>query len=391
MKKIFISVGEISGDNYAFELTERLKEKYCITGIAGPKMRTAGVNPVANIEDISVVGLTEALSKYRKIKEVFKKSVEELKKGVDLLIVVDFPGFNIKLLKEAKKLGIKTVYFISPQVWAWGKGRIKDIVENTDVLISILPFEKDIYKPYINERFKFFYVGHPLLDIIKTQETDESFKKNLSIQKNKKIIGLLAGSRESEVNTLLPIMLQSAKLIDKTFQDVHFVIPATVNMAKKVLEIVKNYKNIPITVITSKLSNLDIPKFENPSYEIMKSSFFSIIASGTATLEASIVGNPFILVYKVSPLTFFVGKRLVSIPYLGLPNIILGKEVVPELLQEKCNPLQIANKTLEFLTDESLRKKQKDEFSKLKSILGEKGAIEKSYLIISKLLERGQV
>lgn len=391
MKRIFISVGEISGDNYAFELVKRLKEKYYITGIAGPKMRAAGINPVANIEDISVVGITEALSKYKEIKQVFRKSVEELKKGIDLLIVVDFPGFNIKLLKEAKKIGIKTVYFISPQVWAWGKGRVKDIVANTDVLISILPFEEEIYRPYVSDKFKFFYVGHPLLDIIKTQETQDSFKEKLSIPKNKRIVGLLCGSRESEVNTLLPTMLQSAKILSRTFENVHFVIPATVNMVEKVLEKTKDYKDLPISVITSNLSQKNIPKFENPSYEVMKNSIFSIVASGTATLEASIIKNPFILVYKVSPITFFIGKMLVNIKYLGLPNIILGKQVVPELLQEKCNPLEIANKTLEFLTDEELRENQKKEFERLKSILGEKGAIDRTYNIISKLLEIGQV
>ncbi|PMP76507.1 MAG: lipid-A-disaccharide synthase [Sulfurihydrogenibium sp.] len=390
MKKVFISVGEISGDNYASELVKRLKN-YSLIGIAGPKMRAAGLTPVANIEDISVVGLTEAISKYSKIKQVFKKSVEILKEGVDLLIVVDFPGFNIKLLKEAKKLGIKTVYFISPQVWAWGKGRVKDIVENTDVMISILPFEEEIYKPYVSDKFKFFYVGHPLLDIIKTYETEESFKEKLSVPKHKKIVGLLAGSRESEVNVLLPIMLESAKLISRTFENIHFVIPATVNMVDKVLEKVSKYKDLPVSVITSNLSDANVPKFENPSYEVMKNSVFSIIASGTATLEASIISNPFILVYKVSPITFFIGKRLVSIPYLGLPNIIAGKEVVPELLQEECNPLNIANKTLEFLTDENLRENQIREFESIKAKLGEKGAIERTYNIINRLLETGQV
>ncbi|WP_028949831.1 lipid-A-disaccharide synthase [Sulfurihydrogenibium subterraneum] len=390
MKKIFISVGEISGDNYACEIVKRLKN-YQIYAIAGPKMEAAGVIPVASIKDISVVGLTEALSKYSKIKEVFKKSVEILKEGVDLLVVVDFPGFNIKLIKEAKKLGIKTVYFISPQVWAWGKSRIKDIVENTDVLISILPFEEEIYKPFVSNKFKFFFVGHPLLDIVKTYETEESFKQKLSIPKHKKIIGLLAGSRESEVNVLLPIMLQSARLLSKTLENAHFVIPATVNMVEKVLEKTKDFKDLPLTVITSNLSEFDIPKFENPSYEVMKHSVFSIIASGTATLEAAIIGNPFILVYKVSPITYFIGKRLVSIPFLGLPNIIAGKEVVPELLQERCTPLNIANKTLEFLFDEKLQEKQKQDLLEVKSKLGEKKAIDKAAEIISTLLEKGQV
>lgn len=391
MKRVFISVGEISGDNYASELVKNLKD-IDVIAIAGPKMRAVGVSPIANIEDISVVGLTEALSKYKKIKEVFKKSVETLKSGIDLLIVVDFPGFNIKLLKEAKKLGIKTVYFISPQIWAWGSGRIKEIVENTDVLISILPFEEDIYKPYISEKFKFYFVGHPLLDLVKSYETEESFKEKLNIPKNKNIVGLLAGSRESEVNVILPIILESAKLLNKTFENIHFVIPATVNMIDIVLERVKPYKNLPITVISSNLSNKEkIPKFENPSYEVMKNSIFSIIASGTATLEAAIVGNPFLIVYKVSNLTYFIGKKLVKINYIGLPNIIAGKEIVPELLQDKCNPLEIANKTIEFLTDKDLYNNQKINLFMVKEKLGNPGAIKRACEIINKLLETNQV
>ncbi len=391
MKKVFISVGEISGDNYASELVKNLKDVNLI-GIAGPKMRAVGVSPIANIEDISVVGLTEALSKYKKIKEVFKKSVETLKSGVDLLIVVDFPGFNIKLLKEAKKLGIKTVYFISPQVWAWGSGRIKSIVENTDVLISILPFEEDIYKPFISEKFKFYFVGHPLLDLVKNYETEESFKEKLNIPKSKKIVGLLAGSRESEVNVILPILLESAKLLNKTFENIHFVIPATVNMVDKVLEKIEPYKNLPITVITSNFSNKEnIAKFENPSYEVMKNSIFSIITSGTATLEAAIIGNPFLIVYKVSNITYFIGKRLVKIDYIGLPNIIAGREIVPELLQDRCNPLYIANKMIEFLTDKDLYNIQKSNLSMVKEKLGNPGAIERAYEIIGRLLETDQV
>lgn len=186
-------------------------------------------------------------------------------------------------------------------------------------------------------------------------------------------------------------MLQSARLLSKSLENTHFVIPATVNMVEKVLEKTKNFNDLPLTVITSNLSRLDIPKFENPSYEVMKHSVFSVITSGTATLEAAIIGNPFILVYKVSPITYFIGKRLVSIPFLGLPNIIAGREVVPELLQEKCTPINIANKTLEFLFDKKLREKQKQDLLEVRSKLGEKGAIDKAAEIISILLEKGQV
>ena len=367
--KAFISVGEVSGDMYGAELVKRLADFEWV-GITGNNLEKLNVKSIENIENISVVGLTEVLPKYKNIKKAFKRAVEELDKGVDLLIVIDFPGFNLKLLKEAKKRGIKTVYFIAPQVWAWGKGRIPKIVENTDLLISIFPFEKRFYEKYIGENFKFLYLGHPLLDIVKTEETEESFKCKLNIPKNKKIFGLLAGSRESEVKVLLPILLETARLISKVRKDLYFVIPATENQLNNVFNIVNQFSDLPVKVITKK-------DFKYPAYEVMEKSIFSLIASGTATLEASIIGNPFALVYKVSPITFQIGKRLVSVNYLGLPNIIYGNEIIKEFLQEDCNPIKLANYSLEVISNQNLYKQIQQNLRTVKSKLGEKGTLDR--------------
>ncbi len=375
MKKAFISVGEISGDNYASQLIKKIPNVEWV-GITGPKLRTAGCKSIEKIENISVVGITEALSKYFSIKRAFKRAVDELDKGIDLLVVIDFPGFNLRLLEEAKKRNIKTVYFIAPQVWAWGKGRIPKIVKNTDLLISIWPFERDIYTPYIGRDFQFEYVGHPLMDIVKTEETENSFRKKLNITEEK-IIGLLPGSRESEVKTLLPIMLESAKKIEK-LGNIHFVIPATKNMEHLVKDIVYKY-DIHASVVTDK-------EFKYPSYEVMDKSYFCVIASGTATLEASIIGKPFILVYKVSPLTFFIGKKLVSIKYLGLPNIIYGDEIIKELLQKECNPENIYRWTKSFIEDKKLYGETKEKLKVVKEKLGSKGALDKAAQLIKNLL-----
>ncbi len=370
-KKIFISVGEISADNYAAELI-KLMPDFEWVGITGPKMREAGCKTVEPMENLSVVGFTEIIPKYFEIKKTFKKSVNELKNGVDLLIVVDYPGFNLKLLKEAKKLGIKTVYFIAPQVWAWGKGRIPKIVKYTDLLISIWPFEKDIYADYIGIDFKLIYVGHPLLDIVETKETEDSFKEKLGINKNRTVFGLLPGSREHEINLILPVMLESARLIYNVHKDLEFVIPATPNVEELVRDYIGKNKNLPIKLATKK-------HFEHPSYETMNQSKFSIITSGTATLEAAIIGNPFLIVYKVSPISYFIGKMLVKIPYIGLPNIIAGEEVVKEFIQEDCNPVNIANLSLKYLEDYKLwEKTKKDLKEKVKDKLGEKGALKRS-------------
>ena len=368
-KKAFISVGEVSGDMYGAQLVKRLSEFEWV-GITGPNLEKQNVKSVENIENISVVGLTEIFPKYRNIKRAFKNAVKELEKGVDLLVVIDFPGFNSKLLKEAKKRGIKTVYFIAPQVWAWGKGRVPKIVENTDLLISIFPFEEEFYKEHVNKNFKFMYLGHPLLDIVRTEETEDSFKEKLGIAKNKKIFGLLAGSRESEVKVLLPILLETARLLYKVEKNLHFVIPATENQLVNVLNIVKNYPDIPVSVITKKF-------FKYPSYEVMEKSVFSLIASGTATLEASIIGKPFALVYKVSPITFWIGKKLVSVEYLGLPNIISKKEIIKEFLQEDCNPVKLANYSLNVLSNSDIYLEIQGNLKIVKSKLGEKGTLDR--------------
>ncbi len=368
-KKVFISVGEVSGDNYGAELVKRLPQFEWI-GITGYKMEKAGVKSIENIKNISVVGLSEAIPKYFNIRRTFKNSVETLKTGIDTVIVIDFPGFNLKLIKEAKKLGLKTVYFIAPQVWAWGKGRIKDIVKYTDLLITILPFEKKIYEPYISKDFQVEFFGHPLLDIIKTEETNLSFKKKLNIPLNGDIFGLLPGSRESEVKIHLPILFKTANFIQKVFPNIYFVIPTTPNIENLVAKYSKNFRNINLRIITEKI-------FKYPSYEVMDKSKFSLITSGTATLEAGIVGNPFALIYKVSPFTYFIGKKLVSIDYLGLPNIILNREIIKEFLQEDCNSVKLANYSINTMLDKKEYTKIKRELSNLKALLGEKGALDK--------------
>lgn len=380
MKKIFISVGEVSGDTYASYVVQKLKHKYQFTGIAGSKMIDAGVKPVATIDQISVVGLVEVLSKYRYIKSVFNKALESIK-DCDVLIVVDFPGFNIKLIQQAKKLGKKVIYFISPQIWAWHYDRIYKIVKNTDLLISILPFEEDYYKPFVDENFRFKYLGHPLLDIVKPKTSLEEFTTKLQIPNNRRLIGLLPGSRESEIKTLLPVMVGSAKLLNRALPDTYFLIPLTENIKDTASKILADYSNVPLKVIT-------ISEFENPSYEVMKHSDFCVIASGTATLEASMIGKPFILVYKVNPITFYIGKKLVKVKHIGLPNIIAGRQIIDELLQEDCNSINIANTVLKYLSDDNLYDNIKKELLTVRQKLGEDGAVDRIAQTIDDFISR---
>lgn len=383
MKKVFISVGEVSGDTYASYIAKTLSDKYIFTGIAGKKMIDAGVKPVATIDNISVVGVVEALYKYRYIKKVFDLAIDTIKES-DVVIAVDFPGFNLKLIQQAKKLNKKVIYFISPQIWAWHYSRVYSIIKNTDLMISILPFEEEYYRPFISKNFQFKYLGHPLLDIVKPKLSFQEFFSRIGIPSYRKLIGLLPGSRESEVLSLLPVMLEAARLVNSAVPDTYFLIPATDNTQQLIVSILSEYSpSIPIKVITSK-------QIDNPSYEVMKHSVFSVIASGTATLEASIIGNPFVLVYKVNPVTFFIGKKLVKVNYLGLPNIIAGRQVVPELLQNDCNPTNIANTVLTYLLNTNLYDITRQELATVKQALGQEGAIDRITKEIDSFISRQQ-
>jgi len=379
MKKIFISVGEVSGDNYGAELIKRLPN-YKWVGITGEKMEKYPIKSIQNIKNIAVVGLTEVIPKYKEIKKTFKRAVEELDKGVDLLIVIDFPGFNLKLLKEAKKRNIKTIYFIAPQVWAWGKGRIPKIAENTDLLISIFPFEKQIFKEYISDKFKVEYVGHPLLDIVKTIETEESFKEKLKIDKNKKIFGLLAGSREGEIKRNLPIMLKTAKLLLKKYPDLFFVIPVPMSQKNLVNSLIEG-SNLPLRVVDEKV-------FKYPSYEVMDKSIFSIITSGTATLEATIIGNPFCIVYKTSLLTYIIGRLLVSIDFIGLPNIIANREIIKEFIQHDFQEEKLFKHITSILDNKNRYEEIKNNLKQTREKLGKKGALDRTAKLIEEFVNK---
>lgn len=384
MKKIFISVGEVSGDTYASHIVRKLSGRYMFTGVAGSKMIDAGVKPVATIDNISVVGVVEALSNYSHIRKAFNLAVNTVKE-CDAVIAVDFPGFNMKLIQQAKKMNKRVIYFISPQIWAWHYSRIYTIVKNTDLMISILPFEEEYYRPFTGKNFQFKYLGHPLLDIVQPKLSLQEFAARAGIPPGRKLIGLLPGSRESEVKSLLPVMLQAARLINSAAADTYFLIPVTDNTHRLVKDILSRYPQaVPLRVVTS-------AQMENPSYEVMKHSVFSVIASGTATLEASIVGNPFVLVYRVNPVTFFIGRKLVKVSYLGLPNIIAGRQVVPELLQDDCSATNIANTALRYLLDPGLYISTRQELAQVRRMLGQEGAVDRIAMEIDRFMSRQQV
>lgn len=362
-KTIMIVAGEASGDLHGASLVqEMLKTDPALNfyGIGGSKLEKTGVKLFANTTTMAVMGLTEVVSKLGsilKIMGMMKKSLDEYRP--DLVILIDYPDFNLRLAKAAKKKGIKVFYYISPQVWAWRKNRINQIKKFVDKMAVILPFEVDTYA---TKGFTVNYVGHPLLDLVKPHYSKQDSRKKIGIAENKTTIALLPGSRLSEVTKLLPEMLRAAEILVQKIPDVQFVLPLADTLEEK------NISDI------SKSSPVKIKVIAGLTYDVISSADLAIVASGTATLETALLGVPMIIVYKVSPLSYLVGRLIINVKNIGLVNIIANKTIVPELIQKDANGEPVATAALAILTNEGRKLEIIRELAAIRAKLGSPGA-----------------
>ncbi len=341
-KTIMIVAGEASGDLYGAELAKELRalcKDLKLIGMGGWLMAESGVELIAEMSDLSGIGIIEVATKAKRFFETYFR-VKRYLKEVDIVVLIDFPEFNIRLSKDSHRLGIPSVYYFPPTVWAWRRGRAKTIATFCKLVISVLPFEKEIF---VETGANVIFVGHPLIDIVKSSLNRANLYTEFGLSTEKKTIGLLPGSRISEITALLKIMLETAGEIFANYQNVQFIIPQAPNFSPGYL----NAYLPPSLPYTIKIV------YDN-TYNVMNLCDLLIIASGTATLEAGIVGKPMIIVYKLHPITWIIAKLLVKTTYIGLPNIIAKKEICPEFLQDKCTPTHIAKKALDLLNDSAL-------------------------------------
>ena len=357
-KKIFIIAGEASGDLYGAKLASQLLEKNSdlkIFGMGGDLMRNAHVDLVVDAKDLAVIGLIDVLKNFGKIRDAFNK----IKKAIiqekpDLIILIDYPGFNLRLAKVAKKANVKVLYYISPQIWAWRYNRIKKIKRDVDHMAVILPFEAEIYR---KENVPVTFVGHPLLDIVKPTMSKIEAQKTFGFKPEDRIVGLMPGSRKSEINYLLPTMLKAAEIIKESFPEIQFILPLASTLHECDLNEYLDKSTIAIKII------------KNNSYNAMQICDAIIAASGTATLEITILGIPLVIVFKTAPLNAFLGRRLIKVKFFGLANLIAEKEIIPELLQEDVTAENIADKMKSILKDQFLQSKMIADFSVVKQKL----------------------
>jgi lipid-A-disaccharide synthase len=362
-KTVMIIAGEASGDMHGASLVrEMLKIDPHINfyGIGGNKLQDAGVKLMVNASEMAVVGLTEVFSKLSKIIRVMnlmKKSLDEMRP--DLVILIDYAGFNLRFARAVHKRGIKIFYYISPQIWASRPGRIKLIKKLVDKMAVILPFEVDTYK---EKGFAVDYVGHPLLDLVHANYVKVKLRKKFNFNEDKVIVGLLPGSRLSEVEKLLSEMMKAAAILSQRIPDIQFVLPLADSLQKEdVLEIISQ-TGVKVNVISGS------------TYEVISCTDLAIVASGTATLEAALLGIPMIIVYRISPLTYFIGKMVVTVKNIGIVNIIAGKTIVPELIQHEATGIRIAEETLSILTDNKRKREMINHLGGIRARLGTPGA-----------------
>ena len=357
--RVLIITGEISGDLYGYLLIKTIKElnsSFQFVGIGGPKMRSLGIEILFSAEPLALVGLP-SFSELKRYLFVYRKIEELLKKRkVDAVILVDFPGFNLKIAKLAKKLGYPVIYFIAPQVWAWNRRRIKVLKKYVDRLYVVLPFEKEFFSSY---EINTVYLGHPLLDVIKPVLSKEMLYEVYGFDKNRPIISFFPGSREKEVHRHIPLFLKVFEILKKMEPGIQGVMVKASGLQDSFLwERAKNFLKV----------------IENTQYEILRCSTAAVLASGTITLEAAIIGTPAVVTYSLPSWMFFLARHLVKVPYISLANLISGKEVYPEVVKEKGKEQIIASKLIEFIRSEEKRGKIKRELKKIRDLLGTPGA-----------------
>ncbi len=340
-KKIVIVAGEESGDHHAAVVAIALQEKYPaihISGIGGKHLREAGVELISDLAQFGVTGLSEVLRHALVIRRAYKAIKAHLRsQKPDLLILVDYPGFNLRLAHFAKKtLGIRTLYYISPQIWAWKANRIHTIRASVDHMAVIFPFEKQLYKA---AGVPVSFVGHPLINTMPSPYDKQATRERLHLPKQKRLIALLPGSRQNEIERHMPVLSESAARLCDQFDDLHFIIPVAATIQSDCIHAYFANKNVPYTLIQGR------------AVETMNCSDCVVVASGTASLECALLEKPMCIIYKASPLTYLAARLLMQVKYLGLCNLLEQKMIVPELLQYDCNAIELTRTLTTLLTN----------------------------------------
>jgi len=344
-QRVFLVAGEPSGDQHGAALVRQLRElapDVELVGLGGHRMKAEGMTLRFDLAEHAIVGFTEVFKHIPQVKAMFQSTVAEFDRSPpDAVVLIDYPGFNLRLAREAKRRGIRVVYYISPQLWAWGRGRLRKMAERVDLMLVILPFEETMYRE-VDMRVEF--VGHPLLDEMAEYQIDEELMARWTTDGRSPVLGLLPGSRVQEITRLLPVMALTAELLRKDYPDGRFLVPLNdddcIETAGRILA---DYSDARIEMVGGHVQ------------EVLRSANACVITSGTATLEAAICGTPMVVAYKLSSPSYYVARMLVRIDHISLVNILAGGSLVPEFIQRQARPEAIAQAVKQILTEPEMR------------------------------------
>ena len=371
-----IVAGEASGDLHAANFVKAatsLRPDLQFYGIGGARMRAAGVDTVHDASELAVVGLVEPLLQYRRLSAVLRHMQKLVcRDRPALLVLTDYPGFNLRLARAARACGVKVLYYVSPQVWAWRQGRVRAIGERVDMMAVIFPFETKFYEEHgIPVR----YVGHPLVDEVRPTMTRDEAMRHFGLDSRRPAVGLFPGSRRGEIRHVLPIILRAAERIRRTHPDVQFILPVASGLRRELLQPVLNSVGVDVTLV------------DGQSYDVAQVCDAIMTASGTATLEVAMLGVPMVITYKIAWLSYAILSRLLKIPYIGLVNIVAGEEVAKEFVQRRARPEAIAAEICRLLDDRDYAEVVRTKLAEVRNRLGQGGGSEKLARLALEMLE----
>ena len=375
-RRIMIVAGEASGDIYGAEVareTGKLMPEAEFFGIGGARMREAGVTTLVDSADMAVVGLVEVLKHFDVISSAFFKLKKILLESPpDLLILIDYPGFNMRLAKVARKAGVQVLYYISPQIWAWRQGRVRKIARLVDHMAVILPFEEEFYK---KADVSVSFVGHPMVDIVNVTIDKAAAAASFNLPPEGRIVGLFPGSRKNEIEKLLPTIISSAVKLQQRFPDAHFVLPLASTLSETDILPQITAAGLHVTIVKERI------------HELIRACDAIISVSGTVTLEIALTGTPMVIIYKLSPLTFQLARRLVKVDNIGLCNIVAGETVVQELIQDDANPEKISAEIGRLLADTAYNNDIRQKLANVRARLGKGGASANVARLVMEMIE----
>ncbi|PJA26370.1 MAG: lipid-A-disaccharide synthase [candidate division Zixibacteria bacterium CG_4_9_14_3_um_filter_46_8] len=371
--RIYISAGEASGDMHGGGLAGALRGAFpdlVISGMGGDRMRSAGVEVIEDYRQYAIMGFVGVIANLHRFSRLLKRVVKHIREErVNLVVLIDYSGFNLRLARAANRLGVKVVYFISPQVWAWRTGRVKDIKRYVDRMITIFPFEKEFYRRYGIDAD---YIGHPLLDEIPSLDEEQRkaevqrFRLAHQINGKSPILGLFPGSRAKEIEKMLPTMLCTAAMLRRDIPTLNILIARAPNIDLGRHMSLAEFGWIQSLVV------------DNDTAGVLLASDAVLVSSGTTTVEAALHGTPQVVMYKTSWLTYRIARACVKVDYIAMVNLIAAKRIVPEFIQDEAQPERLRDELYPLLTDNGARRAARQASLEIRKLLGEKGAYQRA-------------